>query len=230
LNSSLPLDLTFVDEQSHAGPLRQYFTGKKPVVLQMGYFQCPMLCTLTSRGLAESLKQVTLNAGSDFDVVFVSIDPKETPALAAAKKESFIKEYGRSETETGWHFLTGKEEQIKKLADAVGFQYRWIPSAQQFAHPAVLMVCTPDGRVSRYLYGVKFDPRTVRLSLVEASDGKVGSTVDRFILTCFSYDGHLGKYAFFAINLMKAGGAVMIVLLAGFMFWLARHGPRGNAT
>lgn len=231
LNAKLPLDLSFVDDSGNPVQLKQYFTGKKPVVLQMGYYGCPMLCTLVSQGLVNSLKDMRLNAGSDFDVVYVSIDPSEGPAMARGKKESMLVAYGRGGgSADGWHLLTGKKPQIEQLAAAVGFQYKWIDSAQQFSHPACLMVCTPDGRVSRYLYGVKFDPPTVRLSLVEASDGKVGSTADRFILTCFQYDGTTGRYALVAIRLMKLGGILAILGVLGMVAWFARRERVGLRT
>lgn len=222
LNSKIPLDLSFVDDAGNPVQLKQYFNGKKPVVLQMGYFGCPMLCSLVSQGLVQSLKDVKLGAGNDYEIVYVSIDPTEGPGMANAKKKAYLESYGRGENAAGWHLLTGKKDQIDALAQAVGFQYKWIDSAQQFSHPAVLMVLTPDGRVSRYLYGVKFDAPTVRLSLVEASDGKVGSTADRFILTCFQYDGTQGRYSLAAIKLMKFGGVFTIFAVAGMVFWLSR--------
>jgi protein SCO1 len=230
LSTQLPLDLSFVDENGQSVQLKQYFNGKKPVVLQMGYFGCPMLCSLVSQGLVNSLKDVKLNAGSDYEVVYVSIDPTEGPGMANAKKQAYMQAYGHgSESAAGWHLLTGKQQQIQQLAGTVGFQYKWIDSAGQFSHPACLMVCTPDGRLSRYLYGVKFDPQTVRLSLVEASNGKIGSTADAFILTCFQYDGTTGRYALVAINLMKLGGVVVILGVAGMVAFFARKGSRRTA-
>ena len=227
LNAQIPLDLTFNDEDGKPVQLKQFFNGKKPVVLQMGYFGCPMLCSLVSQGLVNSLKDVKLNAGSDYEVVYVSIDPTEGAGMAKAKKQSFLDVYGHgSASAAGWHLLTGQEPQIKQLADAVGFQYKWIEAAGQFSHPACLMVATPDGKLSRYLYGVKFDPQTVRLSLVEASDGKIGSTGDAFILTCFQYDGTTGRYALVAINLMKLGGVLAILGVAGMVAFFARKGAR----
>ena len=215
--AQLPLDLTFTDENGQTVQLRQYFKGNKSVVLQLGYYGCPMLCNLISKGIAQSLKDVKLNTGSDYDVLFVSIDPSEGPALAFKKKQSFLQEYGR-DGGSGWHLLTGKEPQIKQLAQAVGFNYRWIASASQFAHPAVIMIIMPDGKVSRYLYGVRYNPQTLRLSLVEASNGKIGSAVDQLYLTCFQYDGRQGKYALAAIGLMRGGG-VLAMLIVGFVLF-----------
>ncbi|MDB5290193.1 MAG: hypothetical protein JWL69_1434 [Phycisphaerales bacterium] len=225
--AALPLDATFADETGKQVELRQYFAGsRKPVLLQIGYIGCPMLCGLVSHGLVDSLKDVKLNAGPDYDVLFISIDPKEKPPLAAQKKESFLKEYGRDGTVDGWHFLTGSKDQIDRLTQSVGFEYKWVEVAQQYSHPAVVVLCTPDGRVSRYLYGVKFDPSTVRLSLVEASGGKIGSTADQFILTCFQYDGQQGRYAWRAIYLMKVGGLLTILAVGLIVFRFARAGQR----
>ena len=219
--AQLPLELTFVDENGQTVRLRDYFKGNKPVVLQLGYYGCPMLCNLISQGIVESLKGVKLSTGSDYDVVFVSIDPTETPALAAQKKRSMLVAFGQ-EGAQGWHLLTGKDPQIKQLAQTVGFNYRWIASAGQYAHPAVIMVCMPDGKVSRYLYGVRFNPTTLRMSLVEASNGKVGNAIDKLYLTCFQYDGHQGKYAFAALGIMRAGGVFTMIIVAVVLFRIFR--------
>jgi protein SCO1/2 len=225
--ATLPLDATFADEAGKSVTLREYFAGsRKPVLLQLGYIECPMLCGLVSRGLVDSLKDVKLNAGPDYDVLFVSIDPKEKPALAAQKKAAFLKEYGRDGATDGWHFLTGSKDQIDRLAQSVGYEYKWVELAQQYSHPAVVVLATPDGHVSRYLYGVKFDPSTVRLSLVEASGNKIGSTADQFILTCFQYDGQQGRYAWRAIYFMKAGGLLTILAVGFVVFRFARAGNR----
>lgn len=224
----LPLDLTFTDENGQTVQLGQYFKGNKPVVLQLGYYGCPMLCNLISKGIAQSLKEVKLTTGTDYDVVFVSIDPSEGPKIAFDKKRFFLQEYGR-EGGSGWHLLTGKEPQIKQLAGAVGFNYRWIDSAGQFAHPAVIMVIMPDGKVSRYLYGVRFNPQTLRLSLVEASNGKIGSAVDQLYLTCFQYDGRQGKYALAAIGLMRGGGVLTMLIVGLVLFRMFRKEARERA-
>ena len=220
LNTQLPLDLTFTDERNQTVQLGQYFSGNKPVVLQLGYYGCPMLCDLVSRGLTKSLKTVELNAGSDFEVVFISIDPNETWQLAQGKKRSYVTEYARPGTENGWHFLTGKADQIEKVAKAFGFNYKWVASVGQFSHPAAIAVCTPAGKISRYLYGVQFEEQTLRLSLVEASQGKIGTTVDHFILTCFQYDGKQGKYAMTAMAVMRVGGALTVLILGGTLLVL----------
>jgi len=222
--AALPLDAWFMDETGKNVQLRQYFDGKrKPVIIQIGYYRCPMLCGLISRGLVDSLKEVRLNAGPDYEVVFISIDPRETPELAAMKKESFLKAYARDGSADGWHLLTGNKLQIDRITEAAGVEYRWVGIAQQYSHPAVSVLATPDGKISRYLYGVKFDSQTMRLSLVEASDGKIGNTVDAFILTCFQFDGKQGKYALAAIGMMKIGGLLTILIVGAVLFYLFRR-------
>jgi protein SCO1/2 len=211
--TQLPLDLTFVDETGKTVKLGDYFKPNRPVVIQLGYYGCPMLCGYISQGLLDSVKQVSLKAGKDYELVFVSIDPKETPQLAASKKESYLASYGR-ESADGWHFLTGKQENIAALAKADGFGYKWVQAAGQFAHPAVLTLAMPDGKISRYLYGVRFNPTTLRMSIVEASNGKVGTAVDQLFLTCFQYDGHQGKYAMAAIGTMRVGGLLIFIIVA----------------
>ncbi|HEY2584354.1 MAG TPA: SCO family protein [Tepidisphaeraceae bacterium] len=212
----LPLDLSFVDESGKPVTLGQYFQGKRPVVLQLGYYDCPMLCSYISQGLATSVKSISFTAGKDYEMVFVSIDPKETPELAAQKKAAFLKDYGRDAAD-GWHFLTGKQEQIQALAKADGFNYKWVESAGQYAHPAALTLCMPDGRISRYLYGVRFDPTTLRESLVEASNGQIGNPLDQVFLTCFRYDGHQGKYAWAAVGLMRIGGVLIMIIVGAVL-------------
>lgn len=219
--AKLPLDLKFLDETGKPVVLGQYFTGKKPVILQLGYYGCPMLCEYISQGLAASVKSVSLTAGKDYELVFVSIDPKETPELAAQKKASFLADYAR-DAGSGWHFLTGRQADIAALAKADGFNYKWVESAGQFAHPAALTLSTPDGRISRYLYGVRFDPTTLRESLVEASDGKIGNTLDQIYLTCFRYDGHQGKYAMAAIGMMRIGGVLIMIVVGTVLIRMLR--------
>jgi len=229
LGNQVPLDLSLVDETAKPVQLRQYFDGHKPVVLQLGYYGCPMLCSLMSHGLVDAFKAAKLAPGSDYEIVFLSIDPAETPSLAARKKESYTRDFGREGAE-GWHFLTGREEAIKAVAQAVGFNYKWVASARQFAHPAVMTLCMPDGRVSRYLYGVKFDPQTLRLSLVEASGGKIGGAVDQLFLTCFQYDGKQGRYAMAALTIMRAGGVLTMIIVAVVLVRMFRREARQRAT
>ena len=220
---TLPLDLKFVDETGEVVELRKYFGNNRPVVLQLSYFGCPTLCSLVSNGLVDSLNELTLTMGKEFDVINVSFDPAETARLAKLKKQSFLDAYNRPAGGEAWHFLTGDPAEIKKLTDAVGFRYKWVESSKQFSHPAALILLTPDGKVSRYLYGVKYAPQTLRLSLVEASEGKIGSTIDRFILTCFHYDSYAGKYTPVAMGIMRAGGVVTVIVIAAVITWLIRR-------
>jgi len=174
LNQQIPLDLAFRDESGRSVPLREYF-GKKPVILTLVYYQCPMLCTLVLNDLLRNLKEITLNVGEDFDVLTVSFDPREKPALAAAKKQSYIGRYRRAGAAGGWHFLTGDQPSIEALTKAVGFRYAFDPQTGQFAHASAIMVLTPQGRLARYFYGVEYSPRDLRLSLVEASANRIGT-------------------------------------------------------
>lgn len=228
LGAQLPLDAAFIDEAGKPVRLSDYFTNhRRPVIFQIGYFRCPMLCSIVSRGLVDSLKALRLNAGQDYDVVFISIDPRETAELAAQKKTSFLNAYARDGSTNGWHLLTGPKVEIDRVTQAAGVEYRWVAQAQQYSHPAACVLATPEGKISRYLYGVKFDEQTLRLSLVEASNNKIGSTSDAFILTCFQFDGKQGKYALAAIKLMKIGGALTVALVGGFLFFAVR---KNNAS
>jgi protein SCO1/2 len=221
LNQNIPLDLQFVDDEGHTVRLGDYFHGKRPVIMQLGYLGCPMLCSLVSQGMAESIKQVGLNVGADYEYLFVSIDPNETWQMANLKKQSYEKDYDRPGTAVGWHFLTGgKKEEIQQLADAVGFQFKWVESVHQYSHPAVVAILGPNGKICRYLYGVKFNPTTVRESLVEASNGQIGNTLDKVFLTCFHYDGTVGQYAWFAIGMMRVGGGITLAILASLLAYL----------
>ncbi|MEA2709905.1 MAG: hypothetical protein QOF78_2506 [Phycisphaerales bacterium] len=221
--SSLPLDLTFVDETGKSVQLRDYFNHNRPIVLQLSYFGCPSLCSLVSNGLVESLNDLSLTMGKEFDVINVSFDPAETARLAKLKKQSFLDAYNRPAGGEAWHFLTGKPAEIEQLTKAVGFRYKWVESSKQFSHPAVLMLLTPDGKISRYLYGVKYEPRTLRLSLVEASEGKIGTTVDRFLLTCFHYDSYAGRYTPVAMGIMRVAGVLTVVIIPCVIGYLVRR-------
>lgn len=225
-NALLPLDLPFVDDAGRPVTLRQYFQAGRPVVLSLNYYSCPMLCTLVLNGAVEAFKQVPLDPATDFEIVTVSINPQETAELAAAKKATYVKAYGRSEAAAGWHFLTGTEPNIRALADALGFQYRYLAARDEYAHAAALFVATPDGHVSRYLYGVQFDPRTLRLALTEAADGKIGSTIDRILLWCYHYDPATGQYSWAATALLRLGAVVTIFTLGFVLFWFWRQEGR----
>ncbi len=215
LDAKIPLDLEFADEQGNPVKLQDFFSGKKPVALTMNYSNCPMLCSLQLNGLFEGLKKMPWDMGDQFEMITVSIDPVETPERARATKQKYLKLYRRSGATEGYHCLTGRDENIKALADAVGFHYKYDPDTREYRHAAATFILTPDGRVSRYLYGVQYDPQTLRLSLAEASEGKVGSTMDQILLFCFQYDAERGRYGPAAVQLMRLGGGLTVLILAG---------------
>lgn len=212
-DAPLPLDLEFVDETGETIRLGDYFGDGRPVILNLGYYTCPMLCGLVVGGLIEGMQGIDWTPGEEFTVVVATIDPTETPTLAKLKKQNYIKDYGRPEAASGWHFLTGNEENIRVLADAVGFRYGYNEERGEYVHAAGIFVATPDGRLSRVLYGIQYEPKTLRLSLVEASEGKIGSTFDKILLFCYHYDAGEGKYAPAAMNIMRGGGAIALVAL-----------------
>ena len=213
LGVSIPLDLRFTNDHGTDVRLGEYFDGNRPVLLTMNYSSCPMLCSLQINGLVDALSEMAWTAGTEFEMVTVSIDPRESTRIARLTKEKYLQDYGRPEAEDGWHFLTGEETDIQVLADQLGFGFRYLPDQNEYAHAAVTYVMTPDGVLSRNLYGVLYDPQTVRLSLVEASEGKVGSTIDKILLFCFRYDATEGRYGPAARQLMKAGGAFTVLCL-----------------
>lgn len=217
LNAQVPLNLVFKDEAGRPVPLSTFFQGKKPVILALVYYRCPMLCTQILTGLESALKAVSFNPGQDFEVVSVSFDPKDTPEIAAGKKATYVRRYGRPNTANGWHFLTGDEANIKALTDAVGFHYKYDPKTDQFAHASGIMILTPDGRLSRYFYGVEYSPRDLRLGLVEGSQDKIGSPVDALLLFCYHYDPQTGKYGAVAINSLRAAGAGFVLICGAFL-------------
>ncbi len=215
LDQRLPLDLAFRDESGKAVKLGDYF-GDRPVLLTLAYYHCPMLCPMVLEGLARSLRPLSLNLGADFRAVTVGIDPKETPEQAAAMK----KKLGAGDD---WHFLVGDEPAIRRVAEAAGFRYTVDDANDQFAHAAVLMVATPDGRMSRYLYGIDFAPRDVRLSLVEASEGKIGTLADQLLLFCFHYDPATGRYGAVAMTSLRVAALLTLAGLVGFVATQLRH-------
>jgi protein SCO1 len=216
LGESVPLDLLFHDEAGRAVRLKQYFHDK-PVVLVLAYYRCPRLCTAVLNGLEHSMAGIaTLDIGRDFEVLTVSFDPRETPDLAAAKKEVYVQQYGRSGAAEGWHFLTGSETSIKQLTSAVGFHYNYDPRSDQFAHASGIMVLTPEGKLARYFYGIPDSSRNLRLGLVEASAGKIGSRVDQILLACFHYDPTTGQYTLAILSFVRLAGAITLVLLGGY--------------
>jgi protein SCO1 len=221
LNDEIPLDLTFRDEHGRTVELAQYF-GSKPVILTLAYYNCPMLCTQVLNGLDRSLKLIPLDIGKDFNVVTVSIDPTERPVLAEAKQAMYTGMYGRPGAAAGWHFLTGDEPQIKQLAQAVGFRYAYDAESKQFAHASVIMVLTPEGRLSRYFYGIQYPERDLRLGLIEASQGKISSPVDAILLFCYHYDPHTGRYGLLISRVIQLLGGLTVLIGGIFLFFLFR--------
>ncbi len=227
LDQQVPLDLAFRDESGAPVSLGQYF-GKRPVILSLVYYECPMLCTLVLNGLVRALRVLTFDPGREFEIVTVSFNPRETPELAATKKATYLGEYDRPGAAAGWHFLTGDADAIARLAGAVGFQYTYVPEEKQFAHAAAIMVLTPDGRVSRYFFGVEYSPRDLRFGLIDAAGRKIGTAVDHLLLYCYRYDPATGKYGAIVMNLVRAGGAVTLLALAGFVVVMRRRETRGG--
>ncbi len=228
LDAQVPPDLAFVDDTGRSVKLGDYF-GKKPLILNLVYYNCTMLCGEALAGLAGSMKMIKFDVGNEFDVVTVSFNPKETTADAAAKKAEYIKRYGRMSAARGWHFLTGSAESINALTKAVGFQYQYDATRNQYAHATAIMVLTPQGHISRYFYGVDFPPKDLRMGLVEASHEKIGNAVDQVLLYCYHYDPATGKYGAVVSNMLKLGGGLTIILLGGLiliLFRLERIAPR----
>ena len=227
LDHQIPLDLKFRNESGAQVQLSQYF-GDKPIVLSLVYYQCPMLCTEVLNGLLKTMKVMEFNLNKEFEVLTVSFDPEETPQLAAQKKERYVESYRRAGAENGWHFLTGDEESIRKLTDAAGFRYKYDPLQNQFAHGAAIMIMTPQGRISRYLYGVEYSARDLRLALVEASENKIGTLVDQALLFCFHYDPSTGKYSAYVLNLVRLGGIITVLSFGAFFFVMRRRDKRAE--
>lgn len=215
LGQQVPLDLTFRDESGQPVPLGRYFD--KPVILTLVYYDCPMLCTLTLNGLTSALKVLSLDAGKEFNVVTVSFSPQETPTLAAAKKETYLKQYTRPGAAQGWHFLTGDAGAIGRLTQAVGFRYAYDPAQQQYAHATGIVVLTPAGRIARYFFGVEFSPKDLRLGLIEASADKIGTPVDQLLLYCFHYDPSTGRYSAVVMNIVRVAAVATVLILGAFM-------------
>ncbi|HLY61118.1 MAG TPA: SCO family protein [Terriglobia bacterium] len=227
LNEQLPLDLTFRDETGSTVQLGEFF-GDKPVILALVYYECPMLCTQELNGLLRSLQNIPLDIGKQFNVVTVSFNPRETPGLAANKKKVYVGIYGRPGASEGWHFLTGDEAMIQKLTSGVGYHYAFDPASDQYAHATAIMVLTPRGKLSRYFYGIDYPSRDLRLSLVEASNNKIGSPVDQVFLYCYHYDPATGKYGLIIANVLRIAGSVTILVLGGFLWMLFRHERRAG--
>lgn len=230
LNAQIPLDLVFHDERGDAFALGKYF-GTRPVVLMMGYYRCPRLCSLALNHLAESLRKTDYEIGRDFEVIMVSIDPRETPELAAAKKAALAEHYGRSGADTGWHLLTGEAAASQRLADAVGFRYAFDAERDLYAHAAGIIVLTPDGKVARYLFGLEYSPRDLGFALEDASAGTIGSPVEQPLrLLCFAYDPVAGKYTLMTMRLVQIGGALTVVLLGCYLVRAWRRNWLGSTA
>jgi protein SCO1/2 len=228
LGGEIPLDLAFRDETGKDVRLRDYF-GKKPVVLSLVYFKCPMLCTLSLNGLAGALEVLSFVPGQEFEVLTVSFDPNEGPVLAAAKKKAYMTRYKRPQADAGWHFLTGSRESTEALTRAVGFRYVWDEATKQWAHPAGILVITPEGRIANYLFGVEYSPKDLRLAVVDAAKGKVGNVVDQVLLYCYQYDPSSGRYSASILNVVRLGALATILALFGFILSSSlrrrSHGP-----
>jgi len=215
LGDTIPLGLTFVDDHGDSVTLARYFGEDRPVILVLGYYTCPMLCNLVLNGVRDIVSQSSWLPGREYRIVTVSIDPDETDLIAEAKKKNYITSTGKADLgiADGWAFLTGSAEQSRALADAVGFKYYYIEKDDEYAHPAVIIVLSPGGVISRYFYGIQFRERDVRLAMMDAADGNVGSTIDKVLLYCYHYDPQAGGYTLFAANIMRLGGLATIIVI-----------------
>jgi len=222
LGEQVPLDLEFRDETGRTVRLGDLFGGK-PVILSLAYYDCPMICALALQGISSSMKPLTFTPGKEFEVVTVSFDPRETPALARLKKTHYLDLYGRPEAEAGWHFLTGDPDAIRRLTQAVGFRYVWDAEQKQFAHPTGIVLLTPNGIVARYIFGIEYSSKDLRLGLIDAAGGRIGTLADKLLLLCYSYDPNTGRYSGLALNMVRAGGVLTVMLLGGFIIGMARR-------
>jgi protein SCO1 len=216
LGQSLPLDAVFHDEDGKEVRLGDYF-GKKPVVMALAYYECPMLCTLVLNGMIKALRPLGFTAGGEYDVITISINPKDTPDLARQKKAAYVESYERKDASAGFHFLTGDKASIDRVADALGFSYRYMPDTGEYAHAASIYVLTPQALISHYFFGVEYSSRDLRLALVEAADSKIGNVVDQLMLYCYRYDPKAGKYSAQALAVVRLGGVITAMSLAGFI-------------
>jgi len=223
LNAPLPLDAHFKDENGRDVTLAHYFGGERPVVLAFVYYSCPMLCTQVMNGVSRAVKVLPFTPGKDFDVVFISFDPRDQPVTAAAKKTALMNYWSLQNQSGAWHFLTGEEPEIKKVTSAAGFFYVWDDKTQQYAHLSGLLVLTPDGRLSRYFYGVEYSPKELRLALFESGQGNIGSVVDELLLYCYHYDPANGRYGAVVMNLVRLGGVLTVLAIGGFILLMRRQ-------
>lgn len=228
LNEQLPLDVPFRDEAGKTVTLREYFKPGRPVLLNLVYYDCPMLCTEVLNGVTGVMRLLKFDAGKEYEVVTVSFDAREKPQLAAAKKKVYMQRYGRPQAAGGWHFLTGDQSSIDVLTNAAGFHYQWDEKLQQFAHASAIMVATPEGKLSHYFYGVEYSPKDVRLALVEASSGKIGNPVDQVLLYCYHYDPRTGKYGAVITNVLRVAGAITVLILGSFLVIMFRRDRKAS--
>jgi protein SCO1/2 len=225
LNEMLPLDAAFMDETGRRVALGDYF-GDKPVLLAFVYYECPMLCQQVMNGLSSALKVMPFAAGEDYEVVLVSFDPRDTPATAAEKKRTHLEYWSAERDSASWHLLTGDEATIRRVTSAAGFSYRWDERTGQFAHVSGILVATPEGRLSRYFYGVEYSPKELRLALVESGEGRVGSAIDELLLYCFHYNPESGRYGLMVMNLVRLGGVMTVLGIGGFILLMRRRESR----
>ncbi len=228
LNQQIPPDLAFKDDLGRSVRLRDYF-GKKPMILNLVYYNCPMLCGEVLSGLENSLRMMKFDVGKEFDVITVSFDPSETPEMAAKKKAEFLKRYKRDGAQEGWHFLVGQQDAIDALTRAAGFQYQYDEKTKQFAHATAIMILTPDGKIAQYYYGVEYPPKDLRLGLVEAGEGRIGNVVDQLLLYCYHYDPEQGKYSAVILRVLRLAGVATMVFLGSFIFLMIRRGSVHDA-
>lgn len=229
LNEQVPLDLEFKDENGKTVKLADYFQTGRPVVLNLVYYECPMLCGEVLNGLSAAMKVLKFTPGKEYEVLTVSIDDRETPELAAKKKQTYMKRLGRPEAAEGWHFLTGQKPQIEALAEAVGFHYQFDPKTGQFAHAAGIMLVTPNGRLAQYYYGVEYSAKDMRLGIIEASQNKIGTLADQVLLYCYHYDPRTGKYGPVITNIVRLAGGITVVVLGSFLVVMFRRENHSQA-
>ena len=231
LEAQVPLDLAFVDEHGNDVTIGDFLNGEKPVIITLNYYRCPMLCSLTLNGLTTGMKEMKLSVGSDFDVVTVSINPDEKPPLALQNQEGYLQQYDREGSQNGWHFLTGNQLNITKLADSLGFGYVFDPKTGEYLHTSSIMFLTPEGKISRYMNDVRFLGRDLRFALVDASNGKIGSLIDTFLLfNCYQYDPDSNSFTPSAWKLMRMAGVMTLILLAGGIYILSRFNPTDKGS
>lgn len=227
LDAQVAPDLSFKDDTGRDVRLGEYF-GKRPIVLALVYYKCPMLCTMALNELTKAMNSMKMNCGEQFDVLTISFDPSETPADAADRKRQYLRAYRRPSADAGWHFLTGDQPNIDRLTKAVGFRYAWDPKYKQYAHASALIILTPEGKTARYFYGIDYSPADLQLSLDEASHGKETSTADRILLYCFHYDPTTGRYSLIIMRLVQVGGVLTVLVLGTYMMWMFHRERRGR--